>query len=99
VRQRYPLDAAQIAAAEETIALTRQRGQLLAAKESLVERRGDARSRALAVVVGEGFAFATRLKASVALVSPTIARRALVDRSGPATVAQRFGADSELVVG
>ncbi|MDO8209851.1 glycosyltransferase [Conexibacter sp. CPCC 206217] len=93
VMQRYTLAAEELAQANATIALTRQRGLLLEAKEALTDGRDDARNRAFAVVTGSGFTVPTRLKAAATVVSPSLARRALGGRFGEQAIERRFGAD------
>jgi hypothetical protein len=85
------LDGGERAVAEATIAATRQRGLRLRAREAVADGLPDARSRALALVTGAGFAPRTRLKAALAVASPRLAHRLFIAGGKKSAIQQRFG--------
>jgi hypothetical protein len=71
----FPLDAGERAAAESLLAGRRIWLAREEARRAVETRAPDARRRSLALVIGKGFDAATRAKASVAVLSPALARR------------------------
>jgi glycosyltransferase involved in cell wall biosynthesis len=74
------LTAAERAGAEALLAARRRSLARERARRSLETRAPDARRRSLALVTGAGFDLATRVKAAVAVLSPSIAERFIARR-------------------
>jgi glycosyltransferase involved in cell wall biosynthesis len=64
----------------DSLAVNRRALDLAESREALLERRPDARRRALAVAVGPGFGVRTRLKALASAIAPSVARGRLARR-------------------
>lgn len=75
-----PLEPSESALAESLLASRRRWLKRERARHALQERSRGARRGSLALVVGSGFDGATRLKALVAVLSPSLARRFLARR-------------------
>ena len=75
--RRDDLSPAERDVLEGSVAYNRRALALARARASLLERRPDARRRALEVAVGRGFGLPTRLRAFAAALAPNPARRRL----------------------